>query len=186
VGSEQLSLELAGSGVTRWRIDGVGRFSVRSCDGNEEPAAVISGRDDAGGLWAPLADGKYFIDAVVEAGGTPALAVEANALPDLSTFDCASAPVVPDDLAPYGGMSLFYPSSVGPRFTTLAGGKDRTQQVLVSSYDPAAAAGVCTSCDPQSCQAADADHAPTASTTPPGLIVSVPAGPALTVSIHWF
>ena len=125
-GSVQLSVDLPEGGVSRWRIDGGGRFLVGSCDGNEEPLVAIEGvANGAGGLLAPFPAGRYVIDAVVEPGGAPTLAVSLAAGDGLSWPDCTIAPVVPDDLASFRTLSVLYPSSIMSGVTRFATGTDR-------------------------------------------------------------
>jgi hypothetical protein len=182
-GSQQLSFSLATGSVTRWRIDGDGRFFIRSCDGNDEPATSVSG---PGELLAPLGAGHYFVDAFVEANARPALAATTNALPVLSSFDCATVPTVPDDPAGLTNLAVFYPSSDGTRFTEFATGTDRLTQLLVMSDDPTAALDLCTGCDTQTCARASADHPLGAQAVAPGSILSVPAGGPRTAVFSWF
>jgi hypothetical protein len=185
-GSTQLSVDLPAGSVTRWRLEGDGRFFLRSCEGNDEPAISVSGRTGAGELLAPLVAGHYFIDAYVEPNGTPTLAATANALPELSSIDCAAGSAVPDDVAALGNLSIFYPSSVGSRFTRLATGTDRLTQMMVFSEDPTAALDLCTSCDTQSCAHATVDHPLGTQSLPAASILSVPPGAARTATFYWF
>jgi hypothetical protein len=185
-GSTQLSLDLPAGSVTRFRVEGDGRFALRSCDGNDEPAISVSGGTGAGELLAPLVAGHYFIDAYVEPNGTPTLAATTNALPQLSAIDCAASSSVPDDVVALGNLSIFYPSSVGTQFTSLATGTDRVTQLTVSSEDPTAAFDLCTSCDAQSCAHGTAHSGLGAPNLPAGSILSVPPGPARTVTFNWF
>lgn len=185
-GSVQLSVDLPAGSVTRWRVEGDGRFFLRSCEGNDEPAVSVSGGTGAGELLAPLVGGPYFIDAYVEPGGTPTLAATTNALPELSSIDCAAVSSVPDDVAALYNLSIFYPSSVGARFTRLATGTDRPTQMMVTSKDPTAALDLCTSCDTQSCAQATVHSGLGAPTLPAGSILSVPPGEARTATFYWF
>jgi hypothetical protein len=186
-GSVQLSFDLPAGSVTRWRMEGGGRFFVRSCDGYDEPRTAVSGTGSGPGeLLAPLDAGKYFIEAVVEANAAPTLAATTNTLPGLWSFDCAIAPTVPDDLSGLGSLSVFYPSSVGTQFTALATGTDRTTSFMVVSDDPTAPVDLCTSCDPQSCSRANREHAIGLQALSPGTTLSVPPGPARTAMFYWF
>ena len=182
-GSLQQSFSLLTGSVTRWRIDGEGRFFVRSCDGNEEPEVSVSG---PGELLAPLGAGHYFIDAYVEANGMPALAATTNAVPVLSSFDCATVPTVPDDPAGLTNLAVFYPSSSGTRYTQFATGTGRPTQLFVTSDDGTAAMDLCTSCDTQTCSRAAVDHVLGAPALAPASILSVPAGAARTAMFNWF
>jgi hypothetical protein len=185
-GSTQLSVELPAGSVTRWRVEGDGRFFLRSCAGDDEPAISVSGGTGAGELLAPLVAGHYFVDAYVEPNGTPTLAATTNALPQLSAIDCATASAVPDDVAALGNLSIFYPSSVGSQFTSLATGTDRPTNLTVVSEDAVASFDLCTSCDTQSCAHGTAGSGLGAPNLPAGSILSVPPGPARTVTFNWF
>ena len=46
---------------------------------------------------------------------------------------------------------LFFPSSVGPQFTTFAQGSDRDATFSLVADDPSATASVCPTCDPEAC-----------------------------------
>ena len=134
-------------------------------------------------MLAPLVAGKYFIDAAVDTGGTATLSVDTNALPALSSVDCATATSVPDDLSLYRSLTLFYPSSVGPQFTTFAQGSARDAVLSLAADDPSATASVCASCDAQTCTAPASKALAGPFLT--GTVLSVSAGPALTVRISW-
>jgi len=185
-GSTQLSVDLPAGSVTRWRVEGDGRFFLRSCAGNDEPQSSVSGGTGAGELLAPLVAGQYFVDAYVEPNGTPTLAATTNALPQLSAIDCAAAAAVPDDVAALSDLSIFYPGSVGSQFTSLATGTDRPTNLTVVSEDATAAFDLCTSCDTQSCAHGTAHSGLGAPNLPAGSILSVPPGPARTVTFNWF
>jgi hypothetical protein len=178
-GATQLTVDVPGGGVTRWLIDGEGGMKVGSCDGNDQPlAVVVSSRGGAtGALLAPFVAGKYFVDATVDIGGTAALSVDTNALPALSSVDCTAPTAVPDDLSLYGSLALFYPSSVGSQFTTFAHGSDRRATLLVTADDQSATASACATCDAGTCGSAHAGGSASPFWT--GALLSVPPGPAL-------
>jgi hypothetical protein len=183
-GEMQLSFELSAGTVTRWRVDGDGRFAVRSCDGNDEPQTSIDGQGGPGVLLAPLGAGKYFVDAVVMKGAPSTLTADTAALPALSSIDCASAAAVPDDLPFLKTLALFYPSSQGPQFTRLAAGTDLGGQLSLYSEAPPATARLCADCSgAQACATANA----TLNTAwiPAGTVLNVPPGPALTAQFTW-
>ena len=79
-----------------------GHVSIGSCEGNDSPLHAVAGKNGTGGRLAPLVAGKYFVDAVVNSGA-PALSIETDALPALSSYECATAAAVPDDLSRYQG-----------------------------------------------------------------------------------
>ena len=185
-GQVQLALDLPAGDVTRWRIDGDAQFSLGSCDGNDEPIYTFPGGAGTGELLAPLGAGKYFVDAMVWKGAPPALAVGTGTPADLSSIDCASAPAVPDDLAALANLALFYPSSLGPRFTRFATGTDRAAGVMaLSDDDHSAPPSLCASCDLQTCSPIGVGRSVNTDTTPAGTVLYVPPGPALTVSFYW-
>ena len=186
-GSVQLSVELPEGGVTRWRIDGGGRFRVGSCDGNEEPLVAIEGvANGAGGLLAPFPTGRYVIDAVVEPGGAPTLAVSLAAGDGLSWPDCTIAPVVSDDLASFRTLSVLYPSSIMSGITRFATGTDRAGELRVTSDDPAAAASLCPSCELTSCQQVGAQQTLPLAATLAGSSLRVVSATAATATFTWF
>jgi len=184
-GSTQLSVDVPQAGLTRWRVEGGARLFVQSCEGDESPLASVSGTNGPGELLATFSPGTYAIDAYLDAGGST-LAASVDPGAGLSWSDCASAPAVPDDLAGLSSLSLFYPTSTTAQFTTLATGKDHFTQALVASDDPTAAIGWCTACDAATCMLGDMNHSLSMPATPPGTVVSVPAGPARTLSFFWF
>jgi hypothetical protein len=181
-----LSVDLPG-GVTRWQVDGAGRISVHSCDGNEEPASVVSGWFGRGGMMATLAAGKWFVEANVDPGATATFAASTGVLDGLSWSDCAAAPAVPDDLRPFGNFSLFYPSSMTPRFTTFAAGTDQPGGMQLLSEDASLTASLCTSCDPQTCAAIMAGITNVLETPAivPGAVLNISAGSAATAYFFW-
>ena len=183
-GSVQLSVDVPSAGLTRWRVEGGARLFVQSCDGNEWPLASVSGTNGPGELLATFPPGTYAVDAFVESSGTLAASVDPGA--GLSWSDCAAAPALSDDVAGLASLSLFYPSSTTAQFTALATGTDRLAQVFVTSDDPSAAIGWCTTCDDATCLLGDAGHTLSMPATPPGTVVSVPAGAARTASFFWF
>ena len=183
----QLAVDLPEGGVTRWRIDGAGHFSVGSCDGNEEPLVAIEGvANGAGGLLAPFLSGRYVIDAVVEPGGAPTLSVSLAAGEGLSWPDCTIAPVVSDDLASFRTLSVFYPSSIMSGVTRFAAGTDRAGELRLTSDDPAAAASLCPSCDLTSCPQVGARQTLPLATTPAGSSLRVVSAAAATATFTWF
>jgi hypothetical protein len=186
-GSVQLSVDLPEGGVSRWRIDGGGRFRLGSCDGYEEPLVAIEGvGNGAGGLLAPFPAGRYVIDAVVEPGGAPTLAVSLAAGDGLSWPDCAIAPVVLDDLASFRTLSVFYPSGIMSGVTRFATGTDRAGELTLASEDPAASASLCASCDSPSCQEIVSPQRLSLSTTPAGSALRVVSAAAATATFSWF
>ena len=186
-GSVQLAVDVPEGGVSRWRIDGGGRFRVGSCDGNEEPLVAVEGvANGAGGLIAPLPTGRYVIDAVVEPGGAPTLAVSLAAGDGLSWPDCTIAPVVSDDLASFRTLSVFYPSSIMSGVTRFATGTDRAGQVALTSDDPAASASLCAGCDLTSCPQVGARQTLPLATTPAGSSLRVVSAGAATATFTWF
>ena len=184
-GTLQRSVDVQNSGLSRWRIEGAGRFQLGSCDGSDAPMVSVSGAPRPGELLAPLSPGSYFIDAVVDSGGAPALSVAVTPGDGLSWSTCAAAPVLPDDLSTLSTLTLFYPSSTTPQFTSFVGGMDRGGTLLLTSDDPSASASLCASCDPQTCTTTDASGALPAFATPPGAVLSVPAGAAVSASFFW-
>jgi hypothetical protein len=186
-GSVQLSVDVPEGGVSRWRIEGGGRFRVGSCDGNEEPLVAVEGvANGAGGLIAPLPSGRYVIDAVVEPGGAPTLAVGVAAGEGLSWPDCTIAPVVADDLASFRTLSVLYPSSIMSGVTRFATGTDRAGQLTLASDDPAASASVCPSCDLTSCPQVRAQQTLPLATTPAGSSLRVVSSASATATFTWF
>jgi hypothetical protein len=181
-GSLQLSVDVPSGGLSRWRIDGAGRFEVQSCDGADAPLASVSGTSGPGALVAPLNAGSYFIDAVVEQGGTPSLSGTVAAGDGLSWPVCASAPVLPDDLSGLSSLALFYPSSPTFQFSSLPTATSRPGQVFVASFDPTASVSVCTGCDQQTCVTG---HALSLPVTPPSPLLAVPSGDSLTATFFW-
>jgi hypothetical protein len=183
VGSLQLSATVSNSGLSRWRIDGDGEFTLQSCNGNDSLRVGVSGRTGPGELIAPVAPGDYFIDAAVETG-TPALTASVTQGEGLSWSECALAPSLPDDLSTFSMLSLFYPSSGTPQYTSFATGTGMNPHgvLALSSYDASATASLCASCDPQTCETITHDNALQTFELPPGAVLSVPAGAALTAS----
>jgi hypothetical protein len=182
-GSTQLSVDLPAGGLTRWRIEGDGSFYLRSCDGNEEPAGPFSGAGGTGLLVAPLVSGRYFLDATVLPGGTPALSGGVGA-DDAASFACASAPALPDDVATLSRLAIFYPSSPSSRFTGFATATTRIGQMMVQSEDPNAGAALCDSCGDPTCSQI-AGYQSASARIMPGVVVDVPPGPALTTHFIW-
>ena len=178
-GAAQLTVDVSGGGVTRWLFDGYASFSIGSCEGNDHPPHGLSGGGGTSAMLAPLVAGKYFIDTAVITGGTATLSVDTNALPALSSVDCTTATSVPDDLSLYRSLALFYPSSVGPQFTTFAHGSARDALLSLEADDPSATASVCASCDAETCTSTGVGPFFT------GTVLSVSAGPAVTVRISW-
>jgi hypothetical protein len=183
-GTTQLTVDLPAAGITRWLLDGDASVSVGSCSGDDQPQHAISGGNGTGALLAPLSSGHYFIDAAIAKGASPALSVDLNALSALSSFDCAVAPAVPDDLSQYGNLTLFFPSSAGAQFTTFAAGSTGDATLSVTSDDPTATARVCGSCDAQTCTATGVGGG-LGTAIPTGTLLSIPAGPAVTANIIW-
>jgi hypothetical protein len=183
-GSLQLSVDLPAAGVTRWRLEGDGQFTLRSCDGDDEPAGPISGADGAGVLVAPLLSGRYFLDATVFPGGTPALSGSVDTNGEAASFVCGSAPALSDDVAALARLAIFYPRSPAQRFTGFATVTNRIGQMTVRSEDPTASAALCDGCDPQACSSVAGDRSTTA-TIAPGKIVDVEPGAALTAHFVW-
>ena len=160
---------------------------MASCDGNEEPVVAIAGvANGAGGLLAPFPSGRYVIDAVVEPGGAPTLAVSLAAGDGLSWPDCTIAPVVSDDLASFRTLSVLYPSSIMSGVTRFAIGTDRAGQVALTSDDPAASASLCPGCDVTSCQQVRAQQTLPLATTPAGSSLRVVSSAAATATFSWF
>ena len=83
-------------------------------------------------------------------------------------------------------LTVFYPSSTTPQFTSFTGATDRSGELLVKSPDGSASASLCTSCDAQTCMAIPAGHGLPTQTTPAGAVISVPPGPPVTASFFWF
>ena len=181
-GSLQVFAHVPNSGLSRWRIDGAGEFNLQSCAGNDSSRVVVSGRTGPGELIVPATTGDYFIDAAVEMGGTAALTASVTQGEGLSWSDCSLAPALPDDLSTFSTVSLFYPSSGTPQYTSLPTGRNREGVLALSSWDPSATASLCASCDPQTCSTFTHDHALTPYAVPPGAVLSVPAGAALTAA----
>jgi len=182
-GSLQRSVDLPAGGVTRWRIEGKGRFQVRSCDGNEEPTGAVAASGGASLLVAPLLSGRYFVSAIVDPGGTAALSGTVDSNGEPASFICASAPALPDDVASLDRLAIFYPGSASPRFTGFATATDRIGQMFVQSDDPNASAALCGSCDTATCSSI-AGSQTTAGTIAPGKVII--AGPgALTAHLIW-
>jgi hypothetical protein len=185
-GSLQLSVDLPASGVTRWRIEGDGRVYLRSCDGNEEPTGAISGAGDVGLMVAPLLSGRYFLDAVVGTGGTPALSGSVDTNGEAASFSCASAPALPDDLATLSRLSIFYPSSQASQFTGFATAAGRLGQMIVQSADDAdAPAALCNSCGSPTCSSVSGYEVAGGARIGPGWVVDVPPGAPRTAHFSW-
>jgi hypothetical protein len=184
-GDLQLSFDLPRGSVTRWRLEGDGRFTLRSCDGNDEPQIGVSGLGGPGLLLAPLRAGNYFVEAVILKGAPAKLTGSTAALSELSSIDCASAAVVPEDLAELRTLALFYPSSQGPQFTRFGTGTDRGGQLSLYADAPPASASLCADCSgPQACSIADVTLNTTA--IPAGAVLHVPPGPPLTAFFTWY
>jgi len=132
--------------------------------------------------------GSYFIEGVVEAGGTPSLSATVTPGDGLSWSVCSGAPlpVLPDDLSALASLTLFYPSSPTSQFTSLPTPANRTGQLLVTSFNSTASISLCTGCDLQTCATADRIHALPLPVATPSPLVSVPAGDAITASFFWF
>jgi hypothetical protein len=185
-GSLQLSVDLPAGGVTRWRLEGDGQVSVHSCDGAEEPTGALSSLGDAGLLVAPLVSGHYFLDAVVNPGGTPALSGSVDVDGASVSFSCASAPALPDDLSQLSRLSIFYPSSQASRYTGFASAAGRIGQMQVLSEYPGATAVLCDSCGSPTCSAISSDQVAGGAMIEPGWVVGIPPGPAsLTTHFTW-
>ncbi|HEY7370613.1 MAG TPA: hypothetical protein VIF57_00435 [Polyangia bacterium] len=184
-GTLQRSVAVENSGLSRWRIDGAGRFQLGSCDGSDAPMVSVSGTPGPGELLAPLSSGSYFIDAVVEAGGAPTLSAAVTPGDGLSWSTCAAAPALPDDLSALSTLTLFYPSSTTPQFTSFAGATARGGVLTLTSDDPTVSASLCASCDPQTCATTDASGALASPAMSPGAVLSVPAGAAVSASFFW-
>jgi hypothetical protein len=73
---------------------------------------------------------------------------------------------------------LFYPSSVGPQFTTFARGSERDAIIDLKADGASPTAAVCATCDAQTCSGL-------AGVLLTDTILSIPPGPALTVRIDW-
>jgi hypothetical protein len=183
-GAMQLTADVSGGGVTRWLFDGDGYFSIGSCEGNDQPLHAVAGNNGTGAMVAPLVAGKYFIDTVIAAGGTATLSLDTNALPTLSSFDCASAPALPDDLSLYQNLTLFFPGSVGAQFTTFAQGNDRLGVLSLAADDPTATGSMCNTCDARTCTSTGVLGG-LGTDVQTGSVVSIPAGSALTATFTW-
>jgi hypothetical protein len=186
-GSLQLSVDVPRSGLSRWRIDGAARFMLQSCDGDDAPLVPVDGTKGTGELIAPVASGSYFVNAAVDAGGTPSLSAAVTEGEGLSWSDCAAAPVLPDDLSALSSLTVFYPSSGAPQYTSFATGTTRGGLLLLDSTDPSASASLCASCDTSTCAAttAAAQGLPTYGIQPGG-VLAVPAGAAaVTATFTW-
>ncbi|HXU03298.1 MAG TPA: hypothetical protein VN903_20170 [Polyangia bacterium] len=187
-GTTQMTVDVPDEGVTRWLLDGDAHLSVQSCDGNEEPLADIVGGNGVGALLAPLKAGKYFINATLyeaDPPRPPMLSVEPHALAALSSGACATAAPVTDDVSRYQNLTLFFPSSDTPQFTTFAMGRDDVAVLNWSSDDPSAQGNDCVTCDVATCTPyGTAGGLGTA--TPTGQVLGVPPGPAMTANIFWF
>jgi hypothetical protein len=182
-GSLQLAATVANSGLSRWRIDGAGEFKLQSCAGNESSRVEVSGRTGPGELIVPVTGGDYFIDATVDTGGTPTLSASVTQGEGLSWSDCSLAPSLADDLSTFSTLSLFYPSSGTPQYTSFATGTNDPHGVLaLSSWDMSVTASLCASCDPQTCSPTSRNNSLMTFPLPPGSVLGVPAGPALTAS----
>jgi hypothetical protein len=181
-GSTQLTVDLSGGGVTRWLFDGDGHVSIGSCEGNDFPLHAVAGNNGTGAMLAPLVAGKYFVDAVVNSGAA-ALSIDTDALPALSSYECAAAAAVPDDLSRYQNLTLFFPSSVGAQFTTFANGNDRLGVLSLAADDQSATGSLCTSCD-GTCSAAGVGGG-LGTDVQTGAVLSIPPGPAVTANFIW-
>jgi hypothetical protein len=185
-GSLQVSATVPSSGLSRWRIDGAGRFKLQRCDGKDSPLVSVSGTKGPGELIAPVTPGDYFIDAVTETGGTPALTASVTQGEGLSWSDCSLAPSLADDLSALSTLSLFYPSSGTAQYTSFAAGTSRAGVLLVSSNDTSASASLCASCDTTTCATTVLpDRGLATSAMQPGAVLTVPAGAAVTASFTW-
>ena len=118
----------------------------------------------------------------------PALSGRVTMGEGLSWSDCASAPALPDDLSALSSLTLFYPASTTPQFTSLPNGTGhagRREGLLVASHDASALVEKCASCDAQTCVATHAGDESDATTTSAPVVMSVPAGPAVTATFSW-
>jgi hypothetical protein len=182
-GTTQRAVDVTGEGVTRWLMDGDASFTVGSCTGDDVPLHAISGGNGTGALLAPLTSGRFFIDATVAKGAAPTLSIDTDALPSLSSFDCAAGTAVPDDLSRYDNLTLFFPGSAGSQFASFANGTTRDAVVLFTSDDPSATGSVCDGCA-GSCTTVGAGTGLGAA-TPSGTTLMIPAGPAITANVIW-
>jgi hypothetical protein len=185
-GTLQRSVAVPGAGLSRWRVEGAGRFELRSCNGTETSLTSVPGTSGPGELIEPLAGGAYFVEAEVETGGAPFLTATVTPGEGLSWSDCAAAPVLPDDLGSLSTLALFYPRSATPQFTRFGTGRDHGGLLLLNTYDLAVTASLCASCDPQTCVMTDnASGALATYAMPPGAVLSVPpAAAAVTATFY--
>ena len=143
-GSLQLSVDLPAGGVTRWRIDGDGRFFCGAATGNEEPTGPLAaGRHRRAAGAAAVRDVLHRRRRRARRARRRCRSARRRS-PRLSSFDCASAPAVPDDLA-----ALSRPVAVLSEQRRVAvhrlrdDGTTASRQMLVLSDDPNAAAALC-------------------------------------------
>lgn len=184
-GVHDLTFELPAAGVTRWQIEGGGRFDVASCDGHQQPAVVTGSSLGRGVLVAPLEAGRWFVHAVVdETGAPPQLAGSAGAALPFATT-CAAAPDLPDDLASLSNLTLFYPGAGTDRFTRLAAGAGRRGSLLAASQAPGTIQ-LCDGCDGLTCAQAAVGESLDLAGVAAGAIVRVPAGAEMTARLFWF
>jgi hypothetical protein len=184
-GTLQQSVDIAAAGLSRWRIEGAGRFTLQSCTGQDAPLVSVSGMTGPGELLAPVEGGSYFIHSVIETGGTPSLSATIDTGAGLSWSDCATAPILPDDLSALSTLALFYPSSTTPQFTSFASGM-KPGMLLLTPGEGIASASLCASCDQQTCvRSDDSWQGIVTYATAPGAVLTVPGGPAVTAAFYW-
>jgi len=184
-GATQRTVDVPGEGITRWTLEGGASVSVRSCDGFDSPLQPITSNTARGGLLAPLTTGKYIVEASISSGSWPVtLSIDTNGLAALSTPYCGAVPPVPDDLSQYNTLTLFFPTSVGPQFTTFLNGDARSAAMTVTA-EGLVDISVCEGgCDTACTTFVRATSLP-GITTPAGLTLGVPPGPPVTVNISW-
>ena len=184
-GATHRTVDVPGEGVTRWVLEGGADVSVQSCDGFDAPLDKITSNTAKGALLAPLTTGRYIIDAVIGLGSrSVTLSIDTNAVAALSTPYCGTVPPVPDDLSQYNTLTLFFPTSVGPQFTTFLNGDARSAAMTVTA-DGLVDISVCEGgCDTGCTTFVRATSLP-GITTPAGLTLGVPPGPPVTINIGW-
>jgi hypothetical protein len=183
-GTLQLSVDAPAAGLSRWFIDGAGTFKLQSCEGHASPNVNVAGTTGTGELIAPLAPGSYFIDAAVDAGGTPSLSATIDTGAGLSWSNCGSAPALPDGLTTLSMLTLFYPSQTTPQFTRFAAVM-RSGLLVLTSDDPTASATLCEGCATQSCQTTDQSSQALPTYEMPDPVLTVPAGAAVAASFYY-
>lgn len=180
-GTEQLTFAVPMQQTTRWIIDGDARFSIRSCQGRDEPGVAVSGSSGPAGLLAPLQEGRYFIDVAVEPDGTPTISGASDGA-GLHASTCEAALPVPEDLWGLSSTAIFYGGGEGEQFSLLSTGTARRGSLSSTTET----VSLCSGCDLASCETVRPEAPLMIDGIGAGAILRVPAGPGTTLRFHWF